>query len=205
MIIDGEFLSEEQVSAIEQGLLGGGRKILYTFQPQTSRETPKQSPRISSVKESFQLVAPIIPANTPDVVQDPALKEAIADAFNTFMSKYSIDVQEVTRIKVNILTREKEVDRDKHHLPHVDTKLAHYVFLYYVNDSDGDTLFFNQWHKGDYTPDPNSFVVEKRVAPKRGTAVVFDGHQFHASSSPVDSEYRCIINIDFTTSQPLEI
>ena len=83
-------------------------------------------------------------------------------------------------------------------LVHIDDAKQHMVVLYYVNDSDGDTVLYNQMYgevpdKATYTD--ISYVTEyKRVSPKRGRAVVFDGLRYHTSSCPTDSP-RCIINI----------
>tara|TARA_B100001250_G_C19684468_1_gene737376 strand:+ start:491 stop:811 length:321 start_codon:yes stop_codon:yes gene_type:complete len=59
------------------------------------------------------------------------------------------------------------------------------IFLYYVNESDGDTFFFK-----DYL-DVN---IEKRISPKKGRVVLFDGEHCHASSPPQQTKSRCVIN-----------
>jgi hypothetical protein len=72
---------------------------------------------------------------------------------------------------------------------HVDMPQPHTVALYYVNDSDGDTFFF----------DNNREVVE-RVTPKKGRMVVFDGLTFHASSMP-SKNYRISLNLGYVQPQ----
>ena len=67
---------------------------------------------------------------------------------------------------------------------HTDVNFPHLVCLYYVNDSDGDTLFFND--KGDEI---------KRVSPKKGRIVFFEGSIPHCGSEP--SKLRSIINFNF--------
>ena len=57
--------------------------------------------------------------------------------------------------------------------------------LYYVNDSDGDTYFFD-----------DSGKVTKRVTPKKGTLVMWEGKIFHAKSSPIKTTSRVVININ---------
>lgn len=69
---------------------------------------------------------------------------------------------------------------------HVDIELPHQVFLYYVNDSDGDTVFFKDDEKTEI----------KRVTPKKGRGVFFDGSIKHCSTRPSKS-HRCIFNYDF--------
>tara|TARA_B110000977_G_C11090784_1_gene496777 strand:- start:469 stop:1050 length:582 start_codon:yes stop_codon:yes gene_type:complete len=68
--------------------------------------------------------------------------------------------------------------------PHTDLKYKHYVVLYYVNDSDGDTVFFNKHNK-----------IIKRVTPKKGRVVVFDGSILHGGGIPKISP-RAVVNFD---------
>jgi hypothetical protein len=81
----------------------------------------------------------------------------------------------------------------KYQMPHVDSNEDHMVFLYYINDSDGDTYFFNE----RYGEDPKEFTVMQTVTPEAGKAAVFSGDIFHAPSAPIKSNYRAVINIDF--------
>lgn len=77
----------------------------------------------------------------------------------------------------------------EHYAPHTDRPEPHLGLIYYVNDSDGDTIFFedptmeNQWK-------PN--IIE-RVSPKKGRIVLFDGSHLHAGGYPSDTP-RCIVN-----------
>ena len=68
--------------------------------------------------------------------------------------------------------------------PHIDMEMGHTVCLYYVNNTDGDTFFFNGKN------------IIKRVSPKKGRCVLFDGKIFHASSKPT-KEKRIVINYNF--------
>ena len=70
---------------------------------------------------------------------------------------------------------------------HTDIPNPHLVGLYYVNDSDGDTVFF----------DDDETTIIKKVSPKKGKMILFDGSIPHASSTPTKNE-RCVINYNFT-------
>lgn len=97
-----------------------------------------------------------------------------------------------------------------HNNPHVDREEPHWVFLYYVNDSDGDTYFFKQTTKDippselkmrknreDYSDyEKRVFVVDRTIKPKQGTCVIFDGSIYHASSSPTRNK-RCVVNFNY--------
>ena len=94
-----------------------------------------------------------------------------------------------------LLSGKKRTKTDYHH-PHIDMTVPHMVCLYYVNDADGDTFFFDKTRDdvqlGTYND--TKFKVIKRVTPKKGTAVIFNGNRYHASSSPTKG-IRCILNL----------
>jgi hypothetical protein len=76
----------------------------------------------------------------------------------------------------------------KPHNIHVDQHFPHIVGLYYPNDSDGDTFFF----------DSNLNVIHKEPV-ERGKMVVFDGKWRHSSSSP-SKNIRLSLNINYEPS-----
>jgi hypothetical protein len=67
--------------------------------------------------------------------------------------------------------------------------------LYYVNDSDGDTFLFNRTKKDGPIPKDSELEILKRVSPKKGRVVLFDGSRYHSSSGP-SKDVRCIINFN---------
>ncbi len=80
--------------------------------------------------------------------------------------------------------------------PHVDLTEPHLVVLYYVFDSDGDTIFFNKKHKkNNIRPSFEDYKIIKNVTPKQGTCVVFDGLNYHSNILPKLSK-RCVINFN---------
>lgn len=101
-------------------------------------------------------------------------------------------VQGYYRLKANLTVPVEGWNKDTVQEPHVDMPIPHLVCLYYVNDSDGDTFFFDQMF--DERAEPNDFTVYKRIAPKKGTAVIFDGLRYHGSNCPIESQSRFIIN-----------
>lgn len=88
---------------------------------------------------------------------------------------------------------------------HVDFYEPHYTMLYYVNDTDGDTVF-STVHQSSLTEMENECVkfnyvnenskICKTVSPKKGRCVIFDGLIYHASSTPTQDE-RFVINYNF--------
>lgn len=98
-----------------------------------------------------------------------------------------------------VVTPDTNQPRYVSQVPHTDLKfengnsIPHLVCLYYVNDSDGPTFFYD-----------NDLNVIEKVSPSRGTAVIFDGDTLHAGSNPILTPLRFAININFLPSNEPE-
>lgn len=116
---------------------------------------------------------------------------------------------EFTRVRLAL-----QLNNGKSHYnaPHTDSEEDHYAAIFYLHDSSGDTVFFDQYD------DPNSGTVQerwykattntewtehKRVTPEANKLFVFDGHQFHASSNPTQHKFRVILNLNFYSDHDL--
>jgi hypothetical protein len=111
--------------------------------------------------------------------------------FDKFCIKHNIKYDKILRSRIVVLGMNND---DYFHYPHVDTIVKHDVFLYYLNDSDGDTIFFNKF----FGEDTKNAKIIKTVTPKMGKAVRFNGHQFHSSYTTKKNAFRCILNVDYT-------
>jgi hypothetical protein len=79
--------------------------------------------------------------------------------------------------------------------PHVDREVSHLNVLYYVNDADGDTVFYDKTFR-DISPTQvrtEDLTIYKQVTPRKGRAVVFDGSRYHASTRPTTGS-RIVVN-----------
>ena len=84
--------------------------------------------------------------------------------------------------------------------PHLDRTEPHLVFLYYVNDSDGDTIIYNYKSKSpNDIPFFEDVKEQKRVKPKQGRVVIFDGMYWHTAQQPKNN-IRCIINCNISNN-----
>ena len=80
--------------------------------------------------------------------------------------------------------------------PHIDIEQPHTVFLYYVNDADGDTVIYDYVSKNvKDVPNYEDIKMFKKITPKQGRVVVFDGMTWHSSTQPTKGP-RCIVNFD---------
>jgi|TARA_R110000803_G_scaffold36513_6_gene78403 hypothetical protein len=76
-----------------------------------------------------------------------------------------------------------------HYAPHIDIEVDHMAVIYFVNDADGDTVFFD-----------NDGKIIKSVEPKKGRAIIFDGKIMHGGGIPKNGP-RCIANFDIKVKQ----
>lgn len=133
-------------------------------------------------EESFQLIHPIL--------MEGNVESPFADLVLTVPKKISCDLNfsilNYKRVKVNQLIG---TSHNKQHPPHTDNDNDNFIsMIYYINDSDGDTLFYDQNHN-----------VVHEVSPKKNRCVIFPSNILHASTSPVDNERRLVVNYVLST------
>lgn len=114
-------------------------------------------------------------------------------------NKESIKIKELLRIRIRRTFFIKGHNKKKYNHPHVDLpEMKNYKSLvYYFENSDGDTIFFNE-RSNDNVGDATNLTIKFKNTPKQGSAVYFDGDIYHSGNSPVDSVYRTVLNFDFT-------
>lgn len=96
----------------------------------------------------------------------------------------------VYRCKVNMNLIDTRFD-NKYQTPHVDNGFDEQITaIYYANDSDGDTIFFD-----------NSGKITERITPKKGKLILWKGKIFHAKCSPINSINRTVINFNLLPHQ----
>jgi hypothetical protein len=115
-----------------------------------------------------------------------------SEILNTFAKKNGINVKKILRVKANTVYKKEEANTI--HPPHIDMHIPHFVFLYYINDSDGETVIFDQKYSSKELPE---LTVKDKITPKAGTAIVFNGLNYHSSSAPTINNKRSVININF--------
>lgn len=119
-----------------------------------------------------------------------------------FHQSMMLPYENIIRCKINFQTRAPEEARGKFNAPHCDLGLSseekYLTALYYLNDSDGDTYFFNETlDEINDIKNLNNLNILAKVSPKAGRLVIFPSNITHAGSHPIDSAYRVVINFNF--------
>ena len=82
--------------------------------------------------------------------------------------------------------------------PHIDLEdQEHIVALYYVCDSDGDTIIYNE--RKDQGLEAKSYTIKEKVTRKQCRMVIFDGTLYHTAEQP-QNNIRCVVNYDLEPS-----
>jgi len=119
-------------------------------------------------------------------------------------------IKNILRIKSNLLLKNESYSKNSYHPPHVDWQDDSNDYkkiisaLYYVNDSDGDTIFFNEYFTSKFDFKHTKLTIQKETTPESGSLLVFKSNQFHTSKPPILTERRVVINFILEMENDIE-
>ena len=115
---------------------------------------------------------------------------------NLIQNKFKIKVKKLARININFAfpTGVVSSNYDTPHCDFVECDKYCKSIVCYINESDGDTVLFDEYSNG--ITDTSKKTIVKRITPKAGKAVMFDSTRYHSGSFP-SKKTRIIINIVF--------
>jgi len=105
-----------------------------------------------------------------------------------------INISNLIRIR-GVFVHKNPMFGDYINIPHVDISFPHNTLIYYVNDTDGDTVIFEEKYNGDI--DYSKKTIKQTITPKKNRAVLFNGMHYHTGSVPKDN-HRLVINFNFS-------
>jgi len=176
-VID-NIVSVELADEIENIMLNGN--FPWYFKPNTYGPGSENRKLIKNEIEVFHL---------DHVFYQYDLENKINSKYYEIIKKVlnTIEYKSLYRIKANFTTNLTNYKKNNHQSVHIDWENKKCKsLLYYVNDSDGDTRFFD-----------NNKKVIKKIKPKKGRAVLFNSNLTHAAANPIKFPYRMVINFLF--------
>jgi hypothetical protein len=201
IIVDDNFLTKEEVLFLQKQMyLDQPSGFPWFFQKNSVFQPQELEDEAFNNNSQFVHEAQFL-----EKIHSPLATHA-TNILNKFCKKHNILVSEIIRIKANLVLNESRPWVPQVNAPHVDlgpsmplpdNSNKHYVFLYYVNNSDGPTTIYNEAplpSNEKYTLD--NLTVLEEILPAEGKAVFFEGSQVHSSSTPRMSDFRCVININ---------
>jgi hypothetical protein len=118
----------------------------------------------------------------------------IFDALFVALEKIGYTSESLCMLRLGMLIPTEGICEDDYMIPHIDIEdRNHDTALFYVNDADGDTVFFNKVRGDNLETD---LKVTDRVKPVRNRLVIFDGFKYHAASCPIETKRRVVLNLN---------
>ena len=98
------------------------------------------------------------------------------------------------KIKSNFNYKETQDNKNMCFIPHCDFEgLGGWTLLYYIDDSDGDTIIFE--NKGiNYLTLGKELDIKRTITPKKGKIIMFNQDYLHTGCPPIINDYRLVIN-----------
>jgi hypothetical protein len=113
--------------------------------------------------------------------------EKIKPLLYFFEMHTGFEITNIYRIKINMMTQRILTEEQNKLAVHTDVELTKddfVTFIYYVNDSDGDTIIYNK----------DKTQIVERIEPKAGNCAWFKSNVFHNATPPKDHVNRIVIN-----------
>lgn len=187
-IIDDNFLSNEEISQIE--------KEFYRLPSIFSERTLYVSP--DKVEQENKIYSNRFMYCSYDGKENFTNKLALR-ILDKFCKKHNVKYDSIERTRSNTTFFCNET---RPSVPHVDNQLEHLVLLYYVNNSDGDTVLYKNKYDENVN---NEMIVDRRVSPKAGRAILFSGETYHSFYYPNIHDTRSVININIKSNGDINV
>jgi len=132
-----------------------------------------------------------------DMFDTPKINSPHFDLFNKPIFDFLRNSKKIGgtlfRSKLNLLTNNHNIKSNNfHNIPHIDIEKPHISVLLYLNNSDGDTVFFNERYD-EKKEKPKSISIKQKISPKENRMVISDGN-YHCSTNPINTDYRIVYN-----------
>lgn len=188
MNVVNNFLPSSLLKAIEQQVVNNVRFPWYVHQDISSAPTREVCKEINYLSNQIGI---------QHVLYDEPQGGPISSYYALF-SPITYLLEEKFNVKINKLIRFRlgmniNVGEEGSHYSHTDYDIPHNTCLLYLNDSDGDTIFFNEKVNDIY----DELTIQSKNSPVKNQAVLFDGLQYHSSSAPSTKNIRLALNINF--------
>lgn len=130
--------------------------------------------------------------------------------FYTLLERFDIsydDLDTLIRIRMGLITN---VGVEHEHGAHIDYERPHYTMLLYLDtiEEGGLTSFYNEKKNMKYKSQEEQLAregltLQEKVKSVENRCALFDGLQFHNSSTPMDKPKRVAVNFNFTLKKGL--
>jgi hypothetical protein len=121
-----------------------------------------------------------------------------SEMFGIIEEQSGYKIKKVIRVKANLMTQDTSYPDGHYSGAHIDNGNDNvFTFLYYLNDSDGDTVFFSDFLDGKQNHNITDLIEVYRETPQCGTGLLFKSNQLHSSTPPKLTNRRVVMNYVF--------
>lgn len=107
------------------------------------------------------------------------------------------EVNSIQPIRVRADMTMQSDDNHKHQV-HIDYPTPNITTIFYVNESDGNTIFFDErTNETEKRYDISNLKIKDEIEPRPNRLVIFDGFQLHTGCSPKNYSNRILINSNY--------
>jgi hypothetical protein len=99
--------------------------------------------------------------------------------------KFNNIYKEIRQSRLNLVFKSNDDRKSPPHYDFYDDNID--TMIYYVNDSDGNTIFY---------ADEKANTILQEVEPKKGRIVIFSSKTLHAATRPKENHTRIVINFN---------
>lgn len=188
IIVLDDLLTQTYANEIENEV----RNLPYYYKEQTSEYTDDVPFMISTpeTRDYGQFVCPILHSAAPKLLGSDFF-DHLKPLYYTVHDRLQLSLRGLIRVKANILLQQASADPNHYNIPHQDSADSTLSMVYYCNDSDGPTVLFNEFYSE--TP-PARLTIKEKIQPRKNRAVIFESNRYHASSNPIHSKARFVLN-----------
>ena len=172
-----------------QGIIESDKMPWYFIE---NSAQPSNTELIKQTPLNYSFFHSVLEANSPETLSP--LYDMTYSMSLILKNLFELKTYNVFSLRWGMTTTINKIHR---HTPHTDMQLhsgddliPYKVILFYLNDSDGDTYFYDKEHK----------IIDS-VTPKENRAVLFDGSMLHSSSKPIKFARRIMLNINLVKIQ----
>jgi hypothetical protein len=122
------------------------------------------------------------------------LADETIEVFTEICLENNIEPKEIYRVSYNSTFYQDDELTDFH----IDYEEPHQVFLLYFTTNDRGPTAISDVKYSNVTSINNDEVgMIKKVYPNEDTALIFDGHYYHAGGHPKSGERRVVLTVNF--------
>lgn len=119
--------------------------------------------------------------------------EIIHPLFYFVEKETNLQIKKINRVRAVFAPKDFEF-KNKYNVPHIDDVEPHITMIYYVNESNGATLLFEEKYSKDI--DCSKKTPKHYIEAKKGRLLIFDGLTYHTGMIPTNN--KLLINSNFS-------